>query len=251
VARDAYLPAAIWAFDFGLSGCAGCVESAVKIYVVHKYVGLGPGSGKYDLFHRLLFHGRQQEKNYRLVDPCLGDSYTPLRWNRIGAYVPPVSAPTVNWVVSGQVRAALQALSLAFEPVEFRKLVDYPYYKAGDFSYDQTPAYRNAVRKDLLKFFEYLPNVPAFHKTVGPYYELVVPRLDDLLPSYRSTTRVLVQMQYSMPPRVEFSISEEILGDHPIVWDYHHILSERAFSAIEPFLDRDFFEIVEAQVIGA
>jgi hypothetical protein len=48
--------------------------------------------------------------------------------------------------------------------------------------------------------------------------------------------------------QVKVRLSAALLTDHPVVWHYHHIFTERAFAVIEPFLDRDFFEVVEAEV---
>lgn len=211
----------------------------MKIYIVDTFSN--------DIFHSILFHGRQQEKSYRLVDPMLGDTYTPLRLNRIGTFAPPITAVTVNWVVSAPVRDALQGMPLGFEAIQYRKLVDYPYFPPGDSRYIKTPEFQNASRKDLLKFFEYLPNVPAFHESIGARYEMLVPRLDDIKTGYRGLSRVSVRMNRSMPMQINVRLSAELLADHPVVWDYHHILSERAFAVIEPFLVRDFFDVIEAE----
>jgi hypothetical protein len=220
----------------------------MNFYLVDQFHGNIATGGKTDFFHTLLFHGRQQEKSYRLVDPFLGDEYIPLRLNRIGTFVPPVISPTVNWVVSETVRNALDGFLFGFERVQFRKLIDYPYFPPGDVSYEHTPEYQEAQRKDLLKFFEYLPNVPAFHKAVEPRYELLVHRLDDVKGSYRKLEKVTLVMERCMPFEVTLRISAALLRDHPIVWDYHHIVSEQAFAVLEPLLDRDYFEVVEAEI---
>jgi hypothetical protein len=100
----------------------------MKIYFVGDFISNGPEDCTTDLFYRLLYHGRQQEKSCRLVDPMLCDDDTPLRLNRIGTFVPPLISPTVNWVVSGLVPDVLEGFPFGFEPVQFRKLIDYPYF---------------------------------------------------------------------------------------------------------------------------
>ena len=204
-----------------------------------------------DFFHYLMFHGQEvEEEPYcRAKGSFLGDDYSKQPYLvRNANEVPQVFEPHLL-VVSEEVMNRLRDMPhVAFNPVCFHKVVDFPVYRPGDFSFKQDEEFQKVLAGGKIEeFLDRLPDVPAIHGSLGRYYELVVARLRDLAPRY-SVRPIKCVMPMAVGWQEEFLLSAELLNDYPIVWSGWTVFNAEAFARISPFLDRDYFEVAEIEV---
>jgi hypothetical protein len=111
------------------------------------------------------------------------------------------------------------------------------------------PEYQSIIAGTTVEhFLRALPDVPALQGKLGQYYELISPRLSDIVKKYPSAKKIVCTMEYASHRREKLKLSKELLRDYPIVWSSHTVFSEEAFALISPYLDRDYFDIAELSV---
>ncbi len=204
-------------------------------------------------FHYLMFHGREvaQAPYCRPVSPILGDDLSKPLYLIHNTRIPHAFVPSaINLVVSEEAKNALAGIPrIAFIPVCFHKIVDFPVYPAGDFSFRETVEFKRVLDgADIEHFLDRLPDIPALHNNVGCYYELVVTRLSDVSSQYDSVRPIICEMPMAATRKAELLLSSQLLRDYPVVWDSYTVFNADAFERISPFLDRDYFGIVELEV---
>src|SRR5262249_11428697 len=136
--------------------------------------------------------------------------------SRNGRIVPPVFMPGTSLVVSEIVRQEMGDWpNLAYLPVEFVKLIDYP-YQAGDFSYYDTTEFKRSPRKaDPEMLINRLPDVPPLHATIGKYFEVVVAHIDQASSAYPESHEVPFEYSYlGDRDRATVSICPRLLEDY-------------------------------------
>lgn len=206
-----------------------------------------------DFFHYLMFHGKEidEEPFGRKAGPCLGDEvFEQANLVRNVQQIPHVFEPGCHFVVSEEVKDRLCNIShVAFLPVCFHKVVDFPTWRPGDFSFEQNPEFQRVLKNAKIEeLLHRLPDVPSLHGTLGRYYELVVARLSDIAPRYGSVQTFDCVIPMAVGWRQELQLSQDLLRDYPIVWSGHTVFNEQAFELISPYLDRDYFGVVELSV---
>ncbi len=206
------------------------------------------------IFHYLMFHGQPTAKRslQRERNPRLGDDLSrPLYLERNGHLIPQVFEPLGSLVVSEEVKSRLIGITnITFLQVVFHKIVDFPSYSFGDFSFEKNSAYKNVIgRARLDRFLDRLPDVPAMHEGLGNYYELIVPRLGDLVHGYTSLRRITCRLPFAAAiQEIKLSLSTKLLKDYPIIWDAYYVFNEDAFERISPHLDRNYFGVAELKI---
>lgn len=193
-------------------------------------------------FHYDMFHGTAEREGIAYHDSgaCFLNTThrKQLHISRTGQQVPAVFAPSLNLVLSEEVRKRLIGLpKIDVLPVVFDKLFQF-YYRKGDFSWYDAPLCADS--QDLHRI---LPDVPDYHSQVGPYYELLVARTQDLATESSDMREVTITIgPASLEETVEVRLPVDLWGRYPIVWDNGCLFfAEGSFQRIEPFLDWDFF----------
>jgi hypothetical protein len=212
----------------------------VLVYIVDKFVS----SERINVFHYHMFHGKTIpiESGETSYSHLMGDDLSqPVRIIRNGWRIPDISSPSGSLIVSGRVKELLHGVpNVAFLPVIFEKLVDYPYH-AGDFSYFDTPQFRaNPAKANPATLLERLSDAHELHRRTESYYELVIPRLRDVSLDHKALKEYSVKLQHCMNP-VELEISATVIQSSPIVWWDATVFHESVFSKIEPYFDWDYF----------
>ena len=109
----------------------------------------------------------------------------------------------------------------------------------GDFSWYDAP-----LCDDPEYLFKVLPDQPRLHETIGPYYEVLVARLIDLVPRYEGWREL--SFRIGTAPNdclMETPISTAVFRDYAIAWGDCDFLREDAYERVKPFLDRNFFDV--------
>jgi hypothetical protein len=169
----------------------------------------------------------------------------PLPIIRNGWRIPDVFMPTGHIVVSERVRKVLRSVrEFDYRPVRFVKLINTP-YAAGDFSY--SAGYQGIF--DPTRLYETLPDDIRLHEGIDSFFEIVLPyvrRVNGPLNDGQAVVKLKV-------PFVPFSssnheVSQRLIEAWPILDAGYFIFSQAAFDAIAPFLDRDYYQIVEFDI---
>jgi hypothetical protein len=206
------------------------------------------GNDRIHWFHTTMFHGKRAVEDLDYFTMSVEEKKQvsgPLKLVRNGWRIPDFCMPSGLLMVSSRVKEALAGIgTIAFRPVEFVKLIEYP-YQAGDFSYPKT---HNRVF-DPATLFDQLPDVPRLHKTIGAYFELIHPSIYQVGAQANtdpptSTLRV---------PWISYSdsrhqVSQALVNTYPILRAGYLILNEPAFAALSPFIDWDYFERIETEI---
>lgn len=214
---------------------------SMKIIALSKFT-----SSTVTSFHYHMFHGRVLPTDYeRYIQGQ--DLRRPLRLERNGWYMPDVFLPTTELVVSERVRSSLAHIQHArFDRVEFTKLVNQP-FRLGDDSHYTPSKYEGSVIPDPQTLFDRLPDVSLIHSQIPPYYEMGVPRLNDVKSRYDELVSVSFRPKQSVRS-VEISISRELIEAYKVVWCRHHLFDEETYRSISSYIDWDYFEATEFEV---
>ncbi|MBL8798173.1 MAG: hypothetical protein JNM56_30025 [Planctomycetia bacterium] len=209
-------------------------------YIVDKFVS----SERINVFHYHMFHGKTVPIKSGDISHShhAGDDLSqPVRIVRNGWRIPDISSPSVSLVVSGRGKEALGGVPhVSFLPIIFEKLVDYPYH-AGDFSYYDTPQFKaNPAKANPATLLERLSDSRELHRKTEPFYEMIVPKLNDVSSGYPDLQEYTVELPHCMDP-VELKASMAVIRDHPIVWWSATVFHESVFKRIEPYFDWDYF----------
>jgi hypothetical protein len=179
-----------------------------------------------------------------------GDLSKPLCLERNVYQIPDIFLPVGNFVVSSRVKEKLEGLpNIAFLPVRFSRLFSFP-FRAGDFSYFQTDSFlQDPVEYAPEKFFARQENSPSLHSSVGEYYEVIVPRLNDIKARYHHLKRYRYLFEFAVVnSELELELSPELLRDHPAVWQFWNVLSEDVYRRMLPYFNWDYFEMQESEI---
>ncbi|SRR5260370_26925755 len=210
-------------------------------------LGTFTSSARIKAFHYVMFHGRYDADapDHPTSHDLSTDMSRHIPISRNGTTIPDIFEPRAL-VISHAVARKMESFpNVGFRPVIFTKLVDYP-YRAGDFSFyeDNTPQ----VFAHAGKFLNRLPDVPELHKRAGKYFEMIVPRLQDIAPRYDDTTDFKIQVPGSALYERTAALSKTLLRDYPAVWKGYNIFSEEVFAVLKPHIDWDYFAVVEISV---
>ena len=185
----------------------------------------------FNVIHYYMYHGTANRIGSPLPLPipffAPHEGYFPLELTRCGSFIPDVFSPLISIVVSEQVKKKLRDLpNIFFAKVKFVKLVK-EFYAKNDFSYPRDG------KSEILNRFS---NAPELYDDVGDYFELIFPTLTEI------TKQKWTDEDDDNEPRTAL-ITSAIMNSYPIIWDFKTILSDEAYSRLEPFLDKDFYEI--------
>lgn len=206
-------------------------------------------------FHVTMFHGETCRIGNRSGPDSLlyshgywEDLSDPLLFSCNAFKLPDVACPLGTYIVSQKVMELVKELpGLRIGLVKPKKIIFFP-YEIGDFSFFE----RSDVKSDPYKFrsdkiFELWPDRPELKAQHFPRFEIVHAN------SYRmAKEKYLDAREISVPdPNGNFGsqttfFSEKMLEENSIVGGARGaVFSPGAFSKIEPFLNPDYFEIMD------
>lgn len=206
------------------------------------------------ILHYKFFHGQQTRGSpYRAGIPFFGDQEKrPLRITHNLRGIPDVFAPESSLVISARVWEALGELPFVeYRPVSFSELIDFDVPPLGNANWENNAALRKAAKSKEwprwpANLFEYLPQASEEQrKSVGAFYELVVPRLTEALTEFPDAKPIQVPRPYTIDKTNEIRLCPALLQKYPVFWWSQTFFAESAFRRIEPFLDRAYLEVVE------
>ena len=209
------------------------------------------------ILHYKLFHGQQTRGSpYRSGIPFFGDQEKrPLRITHNLRRIPDVFAPESSLVISARVLEAVGELPFVeYRPVSFPELIDFDVPPLGDAHWETNAALRKAAESKEWpgwpsNLFEHLPQATEEQrKSVGEFYEMVVPRLKEAVTEFPDARPIQVPRPNTIDKTNEIRICPALLQKHPVFWWSQTVFAEWAFRRIEPFLDRDYLEVVEFEV---
>jgi len=204
-------------------------------YVVAKtFFGRGSGVG---LYHCAMFHGSacRVGAQYPLLHYALGDELRfPLHITHNAVDVPAAFMPYPNMVVAAEVKARLEHLpNVRFLPVTFGKLFSVPWR-------GRTQGF--PLIKDTDVFLERQRHDPSLEGTVPPCFEVTLATLDAVARDMEVPT-VRFTPPWGRP--IEAKVSADLLARYPLVWHGGLVLSPVAMGILRPYLDLDFFRVLD------
>ncbi len=212
----------------------------MKVHLVEK-ITCFVSSPRIRSFHYDMFHGLPERGGipHPHQPSCHlgGDDRTPLLMTHNAYRIPDIFTPRCDFVVCDSVRAKIAHLpNIEFLRVEFKKLI-WLHYQAGDFSgLDNPPC------DDPLDLFKILPGVEGSQGFVGPYFELLTWRVQDIAAEFEPLKPIEVAIgRPGYEDEVELSLSADLVRAYPICWSDVTILSDEAFELLSPHLDRDYY----------
>ena len=166
--------------------------------------------------------------------------YEPMHLVRDGNFIPPIFKCLGHLIVAEEVKASIEHFPyLRFVEVAFDKLVD-AYVAKGDFSLHQT-GIRDS-RQHILNAVE----VPQWKRTVGRWFEVVIPRQMDVANRFTPEKRILCDDRKfgEGSPEEALQLSSAMLAAFPLFWhEGWHIVREALYRKLEPHLDFDYFTV--------
>src|SRR5262249_31436109 len=144
----------------------------MKAYAVDASIDFTEKSHRVCTTHHRLFHGEEsitsRLQRYEAWARRDATPPPPLAIIRIGHYAPDLFQIMGSLIVTQQVRDQLSSVPhVAFQRVCFDKLIDFPYYPACDFSYNNNPLYRAIVGRggDAKRLLVELPDARQLHES--------------------------------------------------------------------------------------
>ncbi len=171
------------------------------------------------------------------------DLSEPMLVVRNGHLWPPVFIPRIDLVVSREVRALLNGLpNLAFCPVAF-KVYHIPW----------TPGTKTRIKPNLLRL--YYEDAGRFHQLMPAadiepptaYFEVVLYPYTQVIDRYpgAGSPRFDYPFSITLYRNAVLSIPPGLLEDYPITnSEYGLLIRNDVFARLDPYLNRDFFEVV-------
>lgn len=194
-----------------------------------------------DMYHFAMFHGKARRigAEYPLYCYNLGDKLEhPLKLTKNIYSVSDIFSPNTSWIVTQQVHSVLnQYENIAFLKTEYHKVFNIK-WKTGEF-----------VESDLFDSDEILAQFshdPSLLKTAPVFYEVITP-IWDKLPQKMKTGICLTAKtgEYGVP--VEITVSPQTFKTYPILWHDGHFVSEDVLERIKPYINNNFFEVIECK----
>lgn len=210
-------------------------------------LGTFTSSEKIKVFQYTMFHGQYDPGQNPLASFDIAATRSPpCLITREGTTIPDVFKPRNSLVVNAKVAEKVAAFpNVRLRAVVFSKLFECR-YRAGDFSFfDEYPP-RYSSHPD--KLIDRLPDVQELHESAGKYYELVLPRLQDVPNGYQDTKKLMIKTPGSAIDEELVYLSASLLQDYPAVWKAYLIFSDDFFHALEPHIDWDYFAVVRIEV---
>ena len=214
----------------------------MRIYYVNKNTLYdNPEVGVYQdlMFHgEALRHGAERPgASYNLLED---DLRLPL-WLVKNVYdVSPIFCPGIDLIVSQEVREELERFEfIVFLEVKYEKLFDVPYSKGVDYYHLLEPDYPETL-------FDAYDHDASLADKIGRRFEMVVPRLSHVIGRYQDKVKISVRCPGCAVLKTEMSLS--MLDEFPIVWESGFVMNDEAYSVIEGYIDRDYFDCYELEV---
>lgn len=198
-------------------------------------------------YHSSIFHGiasQPETLDQMLLPPSLtNQNREPYRIRRSGRFVPRIWMASSSLIVADSVKQQLaRLLNMDFLPVIFERLVDVPMPALGDFSWYERITYPPEPEPDYE--LKTSPDVPAFHQTIGRFWEVLSANLYELDSRPNDAKPVEVDFgSYAVKPNENVLVSLSLLQKYPVVWSGITQVREDVFAIIAPFLDIDYFNI--------
>jgi len=232
----------------GLGSSCLRAKEYMKLYIVRTFTS----SNRINTFHYYMFHGKDERVDVDLPESPshhLGEDLSlPVLCTRNVYGMPHVFKPSTSLIVSLAVRNVLGVLPhVVYLQVKFKKLVNYTYW-AGNFSYfDRAEFLRDPYAQDPETLLDRLPDVPALHKQIGEYFEIVTANHMDILSEFPNRDALEFTYPYlggDEPGMLE--VSQDMLKEYPILWaDCGIILTESIYGRLDRYIDRDYFNVTE------
>lgn len=235
----------------------------IRVYLVQQNVADHDWTKRVSIYHASVFNGvfhyvGRGQPGWR-PPATTNSNREPAHISRSGRYVPPVFGDAIfDLVISATVRKRLAGLpNVEFNPVVFERLVDVPMPALGDFTWanqDFDTSAPDFESRQVNPDYEIttLPDVPEFHRTIGPYYSLLTPNLYEVEQHYDDVIEVTPQWgnyHESSDEPDPVKLSEKLLGQSPIIRSRGAFaFREDAFERIAPFLDLDYYAVAIAHV---
>lgn len=209
----------------------------MKFHVLEKLTYLKM-QGTVDWWHVEMFHGRETLP-FRNADPRVLPPPRPLSLRKNIYRMPDVFQPATadQLIISERTKTALADLpNLCFLRVRFAEAFEYPFEPADRSHWERWPKSTDQI--------DFLERMPVRDRTgdLPPYYELVVPRTEDVADRYPDTHPFEIQVEpWPHSERPIAWLSPELLREYPITWECSWVLSEAAFDRLSPFVDFRYF----------
>lgn len=156
--------------------------------IVAKKTSYDPEKDGITTFHAALFHGKFV--NTKVDDHHLGDALTnPLRLEKNAYDCRHIIQPQRNLIVPQHIRERLAEVpNIDFFPVIFEKVFFTP-AERGDFSVG--PRNFSGFRK----WWDSFRHEPRLKEEIEPFFELIIPELVRLQPTYADAARIQFNLQ--------------------------------------------------------
>lgn len=201
-----------------------------------------------DAEHRCVYHGAHmflgEDQSPQWQEPSLSNSNRErMHIFRSGSFVPSVFSPSAGLlVVSEEVKNHCRGLiGIEFQPVVFERLVEMQPPPIGkcDSTDLMTPS-------DLRKVVEQLPDVQAYHDSIGDYFSVLMPSYAELYREINDAKKIKLNFgRYYNEANPTVTLAPSILVKHSM---YHAeggywCMTEYAFEKFAPYLNLDFYVI--------
>lgn len=179
------------------------------------------------------------------------DLSDPLYYTCNGYNLPEVAFPVGALIVSQKVMELTKDLpGLKYALVKPNKIIFFPYGVGDDSFFERSDVKRDPYKFRFDKIFELWPDRPDLRSVYFPRFEIVY--ADDLKMAkekYLDAKEIKVPDPTSnFAPKTSY-YSKKMLEEYSIVGDGFGLLfSPSAFLKLEPFLNPDFFDIMELEV---
>lgn len=219
----------------------------MQIYFIESMNPIHTLSWRTCSYHSSIFHGllsRPETRRTKIQPPSItNQNRESPHVRRSGRYVPKIWMASLSLIVAECVKGPLARLpNTAFLPVAFDQLIDIPMPSLGDFSWFERittppgPEPEHELEAGL--------DVPAFHQSIGHYWEVLSANLYELDSKPADAKRVKINFgSYAGVPAKSALVSPSLLKKYPFVWSDIFQIREDAFAIVAPFIDLDFFNI--------
>jgi hypothetical protein len=212
------------------------------------------GSDKIRVLHYYMFHGQCVDVIEKMTWPQLRSFKQTLRLARNIWYVPGFFQPSTKklfsqhqLVVVDDLKHCLEQFpSIGFSPVEFTKVIQYP-YPVGDFSFYQSELFEQNMDEGPGSLFELLEDVPEAHALALNYHAVRIPYLSEIATAYDDIIQLPELVCFPYPTRT-IPFSPRLFEDYPIIHYGYLLFSEISFQLVAPFVDWNYYKHMEIPV---
>ena len=224
----------------------------MKVHFVRKFTSIPE---RISALHTTMFHGephrpgnKHGEYNSHAYDDDLSD---PIYYTCNGYNLPDVAFPVGALIVSQKVMELIKELpGLKFGQVLPKKIIFFP-YEVGDYSfYERSDVKRNPYKFRFDNIFELWPDRRELKPLHFPRFEVVYANDQKMaMENFLEAKKINVpDPTNNFGPKIS-CYSEKMLKEYSIVGDgFGLMFSPDAFSKFKPFLNPDYFDIMELEV---